>query len=219
MFRSIEYWYILMIQEGDILVDGSGEGFETCIRRSKECEEKGIRYLTICVLGTDKEVLKGCGFLISGDRSAYDELEVILKKASREVEYESCLCYVGSSVSASYVEMVLNGMITAEEESLSESYGMLLSAGFTNEEVSKSVSGWNKEELEGPMIENMATVLRKKEDDDDGFVIDKVCDNEHVLEEANALFRESNDRRMNVSSISMGVSKAYVSECMENRQK
>ena len=78
---------------------------------------------------------------------------------------------------------------------------------------------WNKEELEGPMIENMATVLRKKEDDDDGFVIDKVCDNEHVLEEANALFRESNDRRMNVSSISMGVSKAYVSECMENRQK
>jgi len=146
-------------------------------------------------------------------------LEVILKKASREVEYESCLCYVGSSVSASYVEMVLNGMITAEEESLSESYGMLLSAGFTNEEVSKSVSGWNKEELEGPMIENMATVLRKKEDDDDGFVIDKVCDNEHVLEEANALFRESNDRRMNVSSISMGVSKAYVSECMENRQK
>ena len=75
------------------------------------------------------------------------------------------------------------------------------------------------EELEGPMIENMATVLRKKEDDDDGFVIDKVCDNEHVLEEANALFRESNDRRMNVSSISMGVSKAYVSECMENRQK
>ena len=85
--------------------------------------------------------------------------------------------------------------------------------------MSKSVSGWNKEELEGPMIENMATVLRKKEDDDDGFVIDKVCDNEHVLEEANALFRESNDRRMNVSSISMGVSKAYVSECMENRQK
>ena len=50
-------------------------------------------------------------------------------------------------------------------------------------------------------------------------MIDKVCDNEHVLEEANALFRESNDRRMNVSSISMGVSKAYVSECMENRQK
>lgn len=202
-----------------MLVDGSGEGFETCVRRCKECEDKGVRYLTLCVLGTDKEVLKGCGFLLSGDRSAYDELEVILKKGSREVDYECCLCYVGSSVSASYVEMILNGMLTSEEESLSESYGMLLAAGFTNEEVSKSVSGWNKDELEGPMVEEMAIVLRKKEDDEDGFVIDKVCDNERVLEDANPFLREANDRRMNVSTLSSGVSEAYVGGCIDERRK
>lgn len=61
----------------------------------------------------------------------------------------------------SYLDTVLYGMVTAEETSLSEAYAMLLAAGFTNEEVGKSMGGWNKEELEGPLVEEAVTVLRK----------------------------------------------------------
>ena len=192
------------------MVDASGEGFETCVRRSKEVEEAGVRYMTMAVLGTDREVLKGCGFLVSGDRTAYDELEVILKKAAKEAEYEVALTYAGKSVSASYAELLLQGLMTAEEEAFAETYAMLQAAGFTNEEVSKSVSGWNKEELEGPMVEQMAAVLRKREDEGDGFVIDKVVDAERPLAGAEPLLREANDRRMGVATVATAVSAAYV---------
>ena len=120
------------------MVDASSDGFETCVRRAKEMEEKGIRYMTMCMLGSVRDALKGCGFLVSGDRSAYDELEVVLKKAAREDEYESAVAYMGPSVSASYLDTVLYGMVTAEETSLSEAYAMLLAAGFTNEEVGRA---------------------------------------------------------------------------------
>ena len=200
-------------------MDASGEGFETCVRRSKEVEEKGIKYMTMCVLGTDREVLKGCGFLVSGDRSGYDELEVHLKKATCEVEYESAIAYVGSSVSASYAELMLSGAKTAIESSLSEAYGMLLAAGFTNEEVSKSVSGWNKDDLEGPLVEEMAVVLKKKDDESDEFVVDKVVDGERPMREADVFLREASDRHVGVAMVSAAVSHTFVGSRVEERAK
>ena len=79
----------------------------------KEAEEKGILYMTMGILGSEKEALKGCGLIVSGPREGYDLLEVCLKKIVKEIEYEPCLAYVGSSVSASYVMMILQGIITA----------------------------------------------------------------------------------------------------------
>lgn len=200
-------------------MDASGEGFETCVRRAKEVEEKGVKYMTMTVLGTDREVQKGCGFLVSGDRTAYDELEVSLKKAAREVEYEPALAYVGASVSASYAELVLNGAKMAVESSLAEAYGMLLAAGFTNEEVSKSVGGWNKEELESPLVEEMAVVLKKKDDESDESVIDKVVDCERPLREAGVFLREANDRHVGAAMVSSAVSHAFMGIHADERVK
>ena len=66
-----------------------------------------MRFLTMEILGTTKELQKGCGFLLSGEREAYDLVEGPLKKAATEVEYEPCVAYIGSSVSAGYAGMVL----------------------------------------------------------------------------------------------------------------
>ena len=194
------------------MVDASSDGFETCVRRAKEMEEKGIRYMTMCMLGSVRDALKGCGFLVSGDRSAYDELEVVLKKAAREDEYESAVAYMGPSVSASYLDTVLYGMVTAEETSLSEAYAMLLAAGFTNEEVGKSMGGWNKEELEGPVVEEAVTVLRKRDED-------KVVDSARMMTDAAALMHEMNERHKNVATVAEAVSEALLACESEVRAK
>ena len=202
------------------MVDASGDGFETCVRRAKEMEEKGLRYMTMCMLGSVRDALKGCGFLVSGDRSAYDELEVVLKKAAREDEYESAVAYMGPSVSASYLDTVLGGMVTAEETSLSEAYAMLVAAGFTNEEVGKSMGGWNKEELEGPLVEEAVTVLRKRDEEEgDAYVVDKVVDSARMLGDAGALMREMNERHKNVATVAEAVSEALLARESEVRAK
>lgn len=202
------------------MVDASSDGFETCVRRAKEMEEKGIRYMTMCMLGSVRDALKGCGFLVSGDRSAYDELEVVLKKAAREDEYESAVAYMGPSVSASYLDTVLCGMVTAEETSLSEAYAMLLAAGFTNEEVGKSMGGWNKEELEGPLVEEAVTVLRKRDEEEgDVYVVDKVVDSARMMSDAAVLMHEMNERHKNVATVAEAVSEALLARESEVRAK
>ena len=45
---------------------------------------------------------------------------------------------------------------------------MLLAAGFTNEEVSKSFGTWNKDDLESPLLEAACNVLKRKDQDIEG---------------------------------------------------
>lgn len=206
-------------------MDASDEGYETCTRRAKEMEEKGIHYMTMGVLGTDKEVLKGCGILISGPREGYDLLELSLKKAALEKDYEPCIAYVGAAVSAAYTMMVLKGLLTSYEQVLAEVYGLLLSAGFTNEEVSKSVATWNKDDLECPLLEAMCAVLKKKDQDvegcenGEGLLIDKVVDCPLPLRESASLLRESNDLHASLTTLVTAVYETYVCEKKEKRAK
>lgn len=208
-----------------MLVDGSDEGYETCLRRAKEMEEKGVHYLTMGVLGTDKEVQKGCGILLSGPREGYDAVEVSLKKAVVEKDYEPCIAYVGSSVSAAYAMMVLKGLLTSYEQVLAEVYGVLLAAGFTNEEVSKSIATWNKDDLASPLLEAMCVVLKKKDADvegcepGEGFLVDKAVDCPVPLREGASLLRESNDLHASLQSVVRAVYEGFLCEKKEERAK
>ena len=208
-----------------MLVDTSDEGYETCLRRYKEAEEKGIQYMTMGILGSEKEALKGCGFMVSGAREGYDTIELVLKKAAKEIEYEPCLAYVGSSVSASYVMMVLKGILNAEEQVLAETYNMLLAAGFTNEEVSKSIATWNKDDLESPLLDAVCTVLKKKDQDVEGceksedFLIDRVIDCPVLLSEANTFLRETNDHHTGTPSLTAAIEETFLAAKREERAK
>ena len=200
-----------------MLVDGSDEGYETCLRRAKEMEEKGIHYLTMGVLGS--------GILLSGPREGYDAVEVSLKKAVVEKDYEPCIAYVGSSVSAAYAMMVLKGLLTSYEQVLAEVYGVLLAAGFTNEEVSKSIATWNKDDLASPLLEAMCVVLKKKDADvegcepGEGFLVDKAVDCPVPLREGASLLRESNDLHASLQSVVRAVYEGFLCEKKEERAK
>ena len=111
-------------------------------------------------------------------------------------------------------------MVTAEETSLSEAYAMLLAAGFTNEEVGKSMGGWNKEELEGPLVEEAVTVLRKRDEEEgDVYVVDKVVDSARMMTDAAALMHEMNERHKNVATVAEAVSEALLARESEVRAK
>lgn len=206
-----------------MLVDGSNEGYEVCLRREKEAEEKGILFLTMGLLGSDKEVQKQCGFIVSGSREGYDLIENHLKKAATEVEYEPCVAYIGASVSASYCTMVLSGLCLSLEQLLAEAYHMLVEAGFTNEEASKSLSGWNKEDLESPLLESLIQVLKKKDQDvegcekGEGSLLDKVVDCPLPLPEDAVLLREGIEHRTAIEGLSSAMNEIYVSVRREQR--
>lgn len=206
-----------------MLVDASNEGYEVCLRREKEAEEKGILFLTMGLLGSDKEVQKQCGFIVSGSREGYDLIENHLKKAATEVDYEPCVAYIGASVSASYCTMVLSGLCLSLEQLLAEAYHMLAEAGFTNEEASKSLSGWNKDDLESPLLESLIQVLKKKDQDvegcekGEGSLLDKVVDCPLPLPDDAVLLREGVEHHVAIDGLSSAVNEIYVSVRREQR--
>lgn len=181
--------------------------------------------MTMGILGSEKECLKGCGMMVSGPREGYDTLEIVLKKAVKEIDYEPCLAYVGTSVSASYVMMVLSGILNAEEQVLAETYHMLLAAGFTNEEVSKSIATWNKDDLESPLLEAVCTVLKKKDQDVEGCeksddsLIDRVLDCPALLGEGATLLRESNEHHSGTPALIAAIEETFIAAKREERAK
>lgn len=215
----------MIIKEGDVLIDATNEGYETSLRREKEVTEKKVHFLTMDILGTTKELQKGCGFIVSGEREAYDLVEGPLKKAATEVEYESCVAYVGSSVSASYASMVLSSMGLGMEQIVAEAYQMLHEAGFTNEEVSKSINGWNKDSLESPFLENLLHILKKKDQDvegcenGEGSLLDKVLDCPLPRSDDAVLLREGFEHHTAIGGLAAAVQEVSVSAKREERSK
>lgn len=187
--------------------------------------EKSVRFLTMDILGTTKELQKGCGFLLSGEREAFDQVEGPLKKAATEVEYEPCVAYVGSSVSASYAAMVLSSMGLGMEQLVAEAYQMLHEAGFTNEEMSKSLNGWNKDSLESPFLESLVHVLKKKDQDvegcesGEGSLLDKVLDCPLPRADDASLLREGFEHRAAVGGLAAAVQEVAVGAKREERSK
>lgn len=138
------------------------------------------------------------------------------------MEYEPCVAYVGNSVSASYVDLVLNVMETAGAQLLAEAYGMLLAAGFTNDEVSKSFTGWNKEDLESPLLTAAVQILKKKDTEgegstDDPSLIDKVLDCPTVVSGTATFLREIEEHHVAASILSAALNETFLSALREQR--
>ncbi|CBK19986.2 uncharacterized protein [Blastocystis hominis] len=213
------------LEEGDLLIDATSEGYEINLRREKEAAEKGVRFLTMEILGTTKELQKGCGFLLSGEREAYDLVEGPLKKAATEVEYEPCVAYIGNSVSAGYAGMALSSLGLGMEQLVAEAYHMLHEAGFTNEEVSKSINGWNKDSLASPFLENLLHILKKKDQDvegcekGEGSLLDKVLDCPLPRPDHSTLLREGFEHHAAIGALTAAVQEIAVSAKREERSK
>lgn len=184
-----------------------------------------MRFLTMEILGTTKELQKGCGFLLSGEREAYDLVEGPLKKAATEVEYEPCVAYIGNSVSAGYAGMALSSLGLGMEQLVAEAYHMLHEAGFTNEEVSKSINGWNKDSLASPFLENLLHILKKKDQDvegcekGEGSLLDKVLDCPLPRPDHSTLLREGFEHHAAIGALTAAVQEIAVSAKREERSK
>jgi 6-phosphogluconate dehydrogenase len=76
-----------------------------------------------------------------------------------------------------FVKMVHNGIEYGDMQLISEAYDVLkMVGGLTNEELAAVFDEWNKTELESFLVEITASIFKKKDDKDTGFLVDKVLD-------------------------------------------
>lgn len=112
-----------------------------------------------------------------GDAEAYKYLQPIVEKVAAQTNDGPCVTYIGPGGAGNYVKMVHNGIEYGDMQLISEAYDILrVVGGLNNEELATVFDEWNKSELESFLVEITASIFKKKDEEADGFLVDKVLD-------------------------------------------
>ena len=165
------------LSEGDLLIDGGNSLFTDTQRRVEELQKDGLLFLGAGVSGGEEGALNGPSIMPGGSQEAYKIVEPIFTKIAAQVDGTPCCTYIGDGGAGHYVKMVHNGIEYADMQLIAEAYDLLKNAvGLSNEELHEVFTQWNEGDLDSFLIEITAQIFARKDDDGDGYLVDKVLD-------------------------------------------
>ncbi len=165
------------LSKGDILIDGGNSFFVDTQRRSKELEERGIRFIGTGVSGGEEGALKGPAIMPGGQEDAYKLVEPILTAISAKVNGDPCCTYIGPDGAGHYVKMVHNGIEYGDMQLICEAYHLLKEVlGLSTQELHEIFAEWNKGELDSYLIEITADIFTKIDPETGKPMVDVILD-------------------------------------------
>ena len=168
-------------QSGDVIIDGSCDNVDECVRRSAEAQEKGLEFLSLAILGTDSDARQGPALLCSGSKSTYDAIEPLLNKVACEVDHRPCLAYVGTAATAVYAKHAIAALETAELQLLAEMVDVMKQGKMNLTEIASILGDWDKQDGSF-LLQSLTAVLKKKDCDvegckpSDNSLVDRISD-------------------------------------------
>ena len=171
---------IPLMEPGDVIIDGGNTHFDDTERRTKSVEESGLLYIGTGVSGGEEGALKGPSLMPGGSKEAWPLVEPIFKAIAAKVGPTGdipCCEWVGPRGAGHYVKMVHNGIEYGDMQVICEAYYMLSEAiGLTNEELYDAFDRWNEGELRSYLIEITRDIFSVKDDEGEGYLVDKILD-------------------------------------------
>ncbi len=187
-----------LLEPGDMIIDGGNSLYEDTDRRVEYLEAADLRFIGMGVSGGEEGALHGPSLMPGGTKAAYDEIEAIVTKIAAQVDDGPCVTYIGPKGAGHYVKMVHNGIEYGDMQLIAEAYDLLKNVlGLSNEQLHEVFTQWNQtEELDSFLVDITADIFTKKDDQGDGFLIDKILD---------AAGQKGTGRWTVVSSLELGV--------------
>ena len=87
-----------------------------------------------------------------GSKEGYAELKDILEKIAAQTNDGPCVSFIGYGSAGHYTKMVHNGIEYAMMQLISEVYGILKTAGLSNEELKDLFTEWDRSGLQPFLI-------------------------------------------------------------------
>ncbi|WP_405153260.1 NADP-dependent phosphogluconate dehydrogenase [Paenibacillus sp. FSL K6-0108] len=197
------------LDEGDIIIDGGNAYFPDTQRRSKELEDKGIRFIGTGVSGGEEGALKGPAIMPGGQESAYKLVEPILTAISAKVGDDPCCTYIGPDGAGHYVKMVHNGIEYGDMQLIGEAYHLLKSVlNVSVEELHEIFTDWNKGELDSYLIEITADIFSKYDPETGKPMVDVILD---------AAGQKGTGKWTSQSALDLGVPLSMITESVFSR--
>ena len=168
---------IPLLDPGDLIIDGGNSYFMDTERRSKDLENKGLRFIGTGVSGGEEGALKGPSIMPGGQSEAYALVKDIFTAISAKVDGEPCVTHIGPRGAGHYVKTVHNGIEYGDMQLIAEAYDILHRAlGLSNQELADIFSDWNTGELQSYLIEITADIFKKIDDETGQALVDLILD-------------------------------------------
>jgi 6-phosphogluconate dehydrogenase len=165
------------ISKGDIIIDAGNSFYEDTIRRSRELEAEGYRFIGTGVSGGEEGALLGPAIMPGGDKEVYEMVEPVLTAISAKVNGEPCCTYIGRNGAGHYVKMVHNGIEYGDMQLICEAYSLLKNAlGMSSAELHEVFARWNEGELDSYLIEITSDILEKTDPETGVPMVDVILD-------------------------------------------
>ncbi|MDD2534048.1 MAG: NADP-dependent phosphogluconate dehydrogenase [Eubacteriales bacterium] len=165
------------LTKGDILIEGGNSYFPDTIRRNRELEAEGFRYIGSGVSGGEEGARNGPALMPGGQPDAYELIAPIFNAIAAQVEGEPCSTYIGANGAGHYVKMVHNGIEYGDMQLISEAYFLLKEIlGLNAEELHEVFTDWNTGELDSYLIEITADIFTKYDPETGKPIVDIIKD-------------------------------------------
>ncbi len=168
---------IELLDKGDIIMDGGNSFFLDTRRRNQELTELGFHYFGVGVSGGEQGALIGPSIMPGGNEQGYEAIRPYLEAISAKKDGEPCCAYMGEDGAGHFVKMVHNGIEYADMQLIAEVYLFLKQVlNKSNAEIASILEEWNQGEAKSYLIEISAKVLREKDPETEGDLIDYIED-------------------------------------------
>jgi len=165
------------ISKGDILIDAGNSFYEDTIRRSRQLEKEGYRFIGTGVSGGEEGALHGPAIMPGGEKEVYDLVAPILTAIAAKVDGEPCCTYIGTDGAGHYVKMVHNGIEYGDMQLICEAYSLLKNVlGLSATELHDVFADWNNGELNSYLIEITRDIFSKIDDETGKPMVDVILD-------------------------------------------
>jgi 6-phosphogluconate dehydrogenase len=128
----------VLLQKGDIIIDGGNSNYKDSVKRFEGLREKGIDFLDCGTSGGVSGALNGICAMVGGRKEVFDHCESVFKAVSVPDGY----LYCGEPGSGHFTKMVHNGIEYGMMQAIAEGFELMHSSEykFDNEAVAKM---WN----------------------------------------------------------------------------
>jgi 6-phosphogluconate dehydrogenase len=169
-----------LCSQGDILIDGGNTFYADTERRTKYVECKGLLYCGTGVSGGEEGALLGPSMMPGGSPAAWPHVKPIFQAIAAKVGPNNdipCCEWVGPRGAGHYVKMVHNGIEYGDMQLICEAYFLMKEAlGLANDELYDVFDQWNRTELDSYLVEITRDIFSVKDDQGDGYLVDKILD-------------------------------------------
>ncbi len=165
------------VSKGDIIIDAGNSFYEDTIRRSRQLEAEGYRFIGTGVSGGEEGALLGPAIMPGGEKEVYEMVEPILTAISAKVNGDPCCTYIGKDGAGHYVKMVHNGIEYGDMQLICEAYSLLKNVlGMSAAELHEVFAQWNKGELDSYLIEITSDIFTKTDPETGVSMVDVILD-------------------------------------------